>query len=135
MGKTATGTMKWEPWQPQPYAVQDSGPVLSRGTVVNHYTGDLVATGALECLVLTEADGTSPFQGLERVTGSLDGRQGSFVFRLDGVVRPGTAEATLTVVPGSGTGDLKGLRGEARYTSGNVGPDGHAEFTFEYELD
>ncbi|GAA2545631.1 MULTISPECIES: DUF3224 domain-containing protein [Streptomyces] len=134
MSRTATGVMKWEPWKPRPFAAQEEAMMLFHGQVVNHYSGDLTATSTQECLILGHRDGTSPFYGLERVVGELEGRTGSFVLEVKGVVRPGTAEATMTVVPGSGTAQLAGLEGEGTYKSDNVGPDGHSSFVLNYVL-
>lgn len=134
MSKTATGTMKWEPWKPQPFAEGDGAPMLFRGSVVNHYTGDLTGTSAQECLIHARADGSHPFYALERVTGEIEGRSGSFVLQVNGVVRPGVAEGELTVLEESGTGELAGIAGKGTYRSDNVGPDGHCTYTLEYQL-
>lgn len=132
---TRTTTLTWEPWQPVPFVEPNGGPMLMRGSVRNHYTGRLEAVGTLETLVTVHPDGRSPMIGLERVDGTLDGRRGTFVVRLDGVVENGTATATLTVVPGSGTGELAGISGSATYVCRDVGPDGRAEVTLDVRLD
>lgn len=135
MGTNVTGTMKWDPWAPQPFGLsEDGGPMLFRGTVTNHYTGELEGKGSQETLIITQPDGASEMVAVERLTGKLGGRTGGFVLRLAGTVRPGRAEATWTIVPGSGTGELAGVRGGGGYFCEDIGPNGHAEFTLDYEL-
>ena len=51
------------------------------------------------------------YSGLERITGSLDGKSGSFVVQMTGKFDGSVATGDWTIVPGSGTGELKGLRG------------------------
>ena len=60
------------------------------------------------------------FVGLERIVGRLGDRSGSFVLQHSGTFEGGTAKATWFVVPGSGTGDLRGLRGEGGFASGHA---------------
>jgi hypothetical protein len=56
-------------------------------------------------------DGSAKFVGLERVVGRLGDRWGSFVLEHSGTFEGGVAEASWSVVPGSGTGEPRGLRG------------------------
>ncbi len=56
-------------------------------------------------------DGSASFVGLERVKGDLTGKKGSFVLQHVGRFADGAAKGTVTVVPGSGTGELVGLSG------------------------
>jgi hypothetical protein len=65
-------------------------------------------------------DATAEFVGLERVVGRLCDRSGSFVLRHQGTFQGGTATTDWFVVPGSGTGELTGLRGEGRFSGGHA---------------
>ena len=67
----------------------------------------------------------------ERVTGTLGGRSGSFVLQGVGTWEEGVARTTWTVVPGSGTGQLTGLRGEG----GIEAAGGQAEITYRLDYD
>ena len=49
--------------------------------------------------------------GYERIVGALDGREGSFVVQVRGTHQEGKVDASLSVEPSSGTGDLRGIRG------------------------
>jgi len=69
---------------------------------------------------------------MERVVGRVGGRSGSFVLQHSGAFENGAAKGTLSVVPGSGTGDLRDLRGEGGY----VAQEGQSKtpFTLDYDL-
>lgn len=71
-------------------------------------------------------EGSAAYVGLERVTGSVHGRSGSFVLRHSAAMERGEGESSLDVVPDSGTGELRGLRGAARIS---VEPGGGHSFT------
>ena len=62
-------------------------------------------------------DDSASFTGLQRVVGRIGDRSGSFVLRTNGTFENGTAKESWSVVPGSGTGDLRGLRGEGALAS------------------
>jgi len=65
------------------------------------------------------------------VVGRLDGRTGSFVLQRSGVFEDGQAKESYTVVAGSATGELQGLRGEG---TSAVGHGLEHPFTLDYEL-
>jgi Protein of unknown function (DUF3224) len=129
----ANSKMTWDPWQPTPYG-PEGAPALLQGTVSNHYSGDIEAEGAQQCLIVLFPGGTSTFVSVERVTGSVGGRSGSFVLRLEGSTAAGAARADLSIVPDSGTGELTGLTGTGTYFCDNPGPHGHASVTLEYSF-
>ena len=96
------------------------------------YTGDLDATSTLAYLIAYKTD-AAPVIGMEQVTGSLDGHDGSFVFRHTGSQDAGSVTAHLDVVPGLGTGGLEGLRGEAELRIAGHSDDGY-ELVLSYDL-
>ncbi|MFL6658893.1 MAG: DUF3224 domain-containing protein [Massilia sp.] len=76
------------------------------------YTGDLVGTGKGEMLTaMTDTKGSAAYVAMERVSGRLDGRSGSFVIAHRGSMRGNTSELTVQIVPDSGTGELTGIAG------------------------
>ena len=85
----------------------------------------------LDYLMMYRADGTAAFVGLERVTGKLAGRTGTFVLRRTGVFERGQAMETYTVVEDSGTGGLRALRGGG---SSSVGHGMEHPCTLDYEF-
>jgi hypothetical protein len=68
-------------------------------------------------LQTTIGDDQASFVGLERVSRSIRGCSGTFVFHDTGTLNGKTVSATWFVVPGSGTGDLLGLGGEGGFTA------------------
>ena len=107
-------------------------PKLTRASVVKSYQGDITGEGKLEYLMMYRDDGSASFVGLERVVGSVGGRSGSFVLQHSGTFKAGVATVTLIVVPGSGTGDLQGLRGEGGFAVGHQGP---YSFALDYDFE
>jgi hypothetical protein len=108
------------------------GARLMRGRVTKSYRGDLEGNATAELLLAQTADGPGAYAAQERFTGALHGRRGSFVTQYGAVSGNGHgAETTWTVVPGSGTGELAGIRGHGNLV---VRPDGRREFCLDYDL-
>ncbi|HEV3497587.1 MAG TPA: DUF3224 domain-containing protein [Actinomycetes bacterium] len=119
---TATGTFTIRGWDEQPYAEAEGAPKLTHARVTTAYTGELDGQGTYALLmVYDQADAT--YTGYERFTGTLGGRSGSFVLRLEGGFSDGAARTTWTVVEGTGTGDLAGLRGKGGYVAKQGDPE------------
>ena len=78
-------------------------------------------------------EGTATFVGLERVVGSIDGKEGTFALQHVGTFDGKVAKAKLKVVPGSGTGQLSGLTGEGSFEAG-MGSDGERTITLDVEV-
>lgn len=106
---------------------------FTRADVGYTYTGDLAATSRLTYLIAYEPDG-APVVGLEQVTGTLDGHDGSFVFQHTGWQDAGSVRGRLEVVPGLGTGGLVGLRGEADLEIAGHSDEGY-ELVLRYDVD
>ena len=98
------------------------------------FHGDIEGEVALEYLMIYHDEGSASFVGLERVVGRVAGHRGSFVLQHSGTSAGGTMQATVSVVPGARTGDLRGLcglRGEGSF----VWPHGqHGSLTLDYDL-
>jgi len=129
--KTANARFVIKAWDEKPYGEGLGLPKLTRATVTKTFTGDLEGEGQVEYLMVYRGDGSATFVGLERVVGRLAGRTGSFVLQRTGVFEGGQAKEAYTVVPGSATGDLQGLRGDG---SSAVGHGAEHPFTLNYEL-
>lgn len=98
---------------PLPFEGQPEGSRLGRMSIDKTITGDLVATTRGQMLsAMTEVKGSAGYVALERVEGSLQGRQGSFVLQHTGSMHQGRPSLSVTVVPDSGTGELVGLAGQ-----------------------
>jgi hypothetical protein len=118
----AKATFALNAWDEKPYNEMSGLPKLTRVSVVKAYQGDIKGEGKLEYLMMYRDDGSASFIGLERVVGSIEGRSGSFVLQHSGNFKDGVAMVTLLVVPGSGTGDLRGLRGSGEFAVGHQQP-------------
>jgi Protein of unknown function (DUF3224) len=83
---------------------------LSPMSLDQSFHGALDATSKGEMLsIMTEVKGSGVYVAIERVTGTLGGRSGSFILHHRGIMTRGVPELSVTVVPDSGTGDLAGL--------------------------
>ncbi len=127
--KRATGAIQVTSYDDVAYGVAGAGPELHRLIITESFTGDIVGTGQVEFLQVRRGDGSASFVGVERVSGTIDGRTGTFVLQDQGTMVDGRVSGTWFVVPGSGTGDLAGLRGEGGFTA-NYGQD--AEISLDY---
>lgn len=119
----ATITVGVKSWDESPVA-GDAVPYLARLGYDTVYSGDLEGESTVALLAsYLEGDAAEPhtlvgpYRGYERVVGTLAGRSGTFVLAADGYHGGGAARTELTVVPGSGTGGLAGLRGRAEYAA------------------
>ena len=132
MTERAETTFEIRSWDETPFDEMDDGSKLSRATVVKAYRGALEGEGRVEQLGANLPDQTSVFTALERFRGRLGERSGSFVLRHEGTFAGGIAKATWTVVEGSGTGELQGLRGTIAFEAGHAPSyDVALEFSFE----
>jgi hypothetical protein len=90
----------------------EEGSSLGRLSIAKEFHGDLEATSRGEMLSAgTQVKGSAGYVAIERVTGALHGRRGSFVLQHTGTLDRGAPQLTITVVPDSGTDGLTGLSG------------------------
>jgi hypothetical protein len=113
-----------------PYDDQD-GVALSRAAIQKTFRGDIEGESTLEMLAAHGPGGPAGYVAIERVTGSVHGRAGSFVLLHAGTMTAEGPWAVWPIVPGSGTGALAGIRGEGRI---DMDADGAHTFTLDYEL-
>ena len=107
------------------------GVSLGRLSLEKRFEGDLQATSRGEMLTaMTAVQGSAGYVAIERVTGTLHGRQGSFVFQHTGTMTRGAQQLSIAVVPDSGTGELAGLEGTFRLQV----VAGRHLYEFEYRL-
>jgi Protein of unknown function (DUF3224) len=110
---------------------QQDGVALGRMSLDKVFEGDLAGTGKGEMLsALTPVKGSAGYVAIERVNGTVAGRKGSFVFQHTGTMDQGAQRLSITVVPGSGTGELGGLAGDFRLSI----IEGKHLYEFEYTL-
>jgi hypothetical protein len=132
MKKTASARFSIKGWDEKPYSEGKDLPKMTRASVDKTFTGDIDGEGHVEYVMMYRSDGTAAFVGLERITGRIAGRNGSFVLQRTGVFEDGQAKESYSVVTGSGTGELRSLRGEG---TSSVGHAADYPFALNYELD
>ena len=107
------------------------GPPLGRMSIDKQFRGDLDGTSVGEMLTAGSAiKGSAAYVAVERVTGTLNGKTGSFALHHTGSMSRGNGELSVIVAPDSGTGELTGLTGEMAI----IIADGKHSYEFEYQL-
>ena len=117
MQKTVEARLKIESWDEKPYRELGEGDKLTRADVLLSGPDDGLTSAIFEALMFYRADGTSTYVTLMHLTGTLDGRRGSFVLQGQGTYDGKTARGESYVVEGSGTGELAGLGGTCESVS------------------
>ena len=109
----ATGTFDVK-ITPQASDLAPEGPNLGRMSLDKQFQGDLVASAKGEMITAagTAVKESAAYSAVERITGTLHGKQGSFALQHTGIMNRGTPTLTVTVVPDSGTAALAGLTGK-----------------------
>lgn len=132
MKKSANARFAIKTWDEKPYGEGQDLPKLTRASVTKTFTGDIEGEGQVEYLMMYRSDGSATFLGLERVVGRIGDRAGTFVLERTGVFEGGQARESFSVIPGSGTGELRGLQGDG---TSAVGHGMEHPFMFNYELE
>jgi hypothetical protein len=116
-----------------PLAADDTlaGTNIGRYALDKQYHGDLEATAKGEMLGAgNPATGTAGYVALEQVTGTLQGRTGSFALQHFGTMEGGKFELKVTIAPGSGAGELAGISGTMTFANNG----GKHTYAFDYTL-
>jgi hypothetical protein len=129
----ATGTFKIDNWDENEILEAEGGSKITNAKVSRSFEGDLEGRGSIEWLMGYGEDGTATFVGLERVVGKIGNDTGTFVLQHVGTFDGQVSKAQLLVVPGSGTGDLAGLRGAGSFEAG-LGPEGERSITLDVDV-
>jgi Protein of unknown function (DUF3224) len=118
-------------YEPAAYEEPAEGPVLTRIRVEESFSGDISGDGTVEFLQAARADGSASFVGIERVSGTVGGRAGTFLLQDAGTVAGNVVRGDWFVIPGSGTGELAGLRGEGGFRANlGEGAQVHLDYWF-----
>jgi negative regulator of replication initiation len=111
---------------------QTASPALMEIRLSETFTGDIDGESPVRALQVLRDDHSASLVSVQRFRGKLSGRQGTFVLQGSEIVENGKIKATWFVVPGSGTGDLSGLRGEGGFEGDfGKGSDGTLDYWFE----
>ena len=115
-----------------PQAAEDGDAGLGRMTIDKQFHGDLEGTskGFMLSSAATVVKGSGGYVAMEKVTGTLKGRTGSFVLQHSGTMTRGTPLLSVTVVPDTGTGQLEGITGTVTIKI----DQGKHSYEFDYTL-
>ncbi|MBM4188579.1 MAG: DUF3224 domain-containing protein [Gemmatimonadetes bacterium] len=128
--RTASGSFAVSLGPMPPY--HGDNPLLGRMSIDKTFEGDLVGTSRGEMLsARTPTAGSAGYVAIEEVTGSLEGRAGSFVLQHSSTMDRGVPAQSITVVPDSGTGELVGIAGRMTIEI----KDRQHYYRFDYRLD
>jgi len=124
---TATGTFEVKL---KPEVDENVGdPTVGRMSIDKQFHGDLEGTSKGQMLAVQgDVKGSAGYVAMERVIGALAGHTGTFALQHTGTMNRGVPELSVTVVPDSGTGELKGLSGMLTIKIA----DGQHSYVFEY---
>ena len=113
------------------YAAPTEGASLGRMSIDKEFRGPLTATSQGEMLTgMTMVKGSAGYVAIEKVSGSIGGKAGTFVLQHFGIMAGTESRLILEVIPDSGTGELTGLSGKMEINN----DDGQHSYVFEYEL-
>ena len=111
MSPLATGSFEVQ-MKPLEQTEPAPGGSLGRLSLDKQFHGDLEATGQGQMLTaMSDVQGSAAYVAIERVTGTLHGRTGSFALHHRGIMTRGAQSLEISIVPDTGTGDLKGITG------------------------
>jgi hypothetical protein len=130
MASRANGTFEVK-LNAQPPVENVGDPSVGRLSIDKQFHGDLEAASKGEMLAAgTDVKGSAGYVAIERVTGTLQGRTGSFALLHRGIMTRGEPQLSVIVVPDSGSGQLIGLAGTIAI---NI-VEGKHFYDFEYTL-
>ncbi len=130
MTKHAKGTFEVK-LTPQPPQAGVGDPSVGRMSIEKRFAGDLEGESRGEMLAaMTPVEGSAGYVAVERVSGTLSGRRGTFALQHSGTMTRGTPQLSVTVVPDSGTDELAGISGRMSISV----EGGRHSYEFDYTL-
>ena len=116
---------------PQMPGDKSAGMAIGRMSIDKQFQGDLKGTSKGEMLaVRTDVKDSAGYVAMEQVNGTLNGHTGTFTLQHSGTMTRGAPQLSVTVIPDSGTGELKGLSGRMMI----VIADGKHSYEFDYAI-
>lgn len=127
----ATCTFTVQGWDEKPFSDVDGRLKMTHTNVAKAFQGDLQGQAILQYLMFYGPDEQTRVLGIERITGRLGGKSGTFVLEHVGGDNGSEARGTVTILPGSGTGELAGIRGSGEAVATRTGD---LTMSLDYEL-
>jgi len=127
MPTAGKGTFTIAAWEEKTWEGKDwkegSLPMLTHARIALVFAGDLEGTCESQALMAYTENQIATYVGMQRVTGTLGGRRGAFMMEWRGTYQDGLAKVQWSVVPGSGSDELRGLSGQGGYEAGQTTPE------------
>lgn len=131
MKNTAQGKFEVQA-TPQPSDELSQSVGVMRMRFEKRFEGPLQATSVVSMTGIFDQElDSGGYVAIERLTGSLDGKKGSFYLQHSSTMSRGTPAQHIVVIPDSGTEELKGLAGKMTI---DIHEDGAHFYTLEYEI-
>lgn len=115
MNDQVTSTVTVADWEEHVFDESDDGPRITRASFVKHYEGRLRGKGVVLQIATYTSAGHAVFSAMERFHGAIADKEGAFVLKHEGAFDAGTVSSTWTIVPGTGSGDLRDLSGSVDF--------------------
>jgi hypothetical protein len=134
MAKHAEGNFRDEAneWEEKTTAEFEGGLKITQTTSKQYLAGDMDAVGTVNYVTFYHADGTCTYVGITHLEATLDGKKGAFVVRSTGRWEVDTARESWAILPGTGTGELAGIKGEGGFAMKH-GASG--KWTLDYDFE
>ena len=114
--QTAKGTFEVT-ITPQPFQDGVGDPLVGRMAIAKVFSGEMFGTGSGQMLAYRSSmPGSAGYVAMEKVQGTLNGRQGSFIMQHNGIMNRGESQLSIKIVPDSGADELTGITGEMLLT-------------------
>ena len=126
----AEGTFSLDRFDAEDPFSDEDGVKMARVHISKTFTGDLAGTSEAD-LITVSAENPAAYVAIERFTGTVHGRKGSFILSHEAGGKDGTPWMTWKIVESSGTGELTGMRGAGEII---IGEDGGHSYVLDYEL-
>lgn len=127
---TLTSTYQNNTWEQNEYDAPTNGPKLSRVDVKRTFNGEMQGTGEAVLLMCQSTEGNAGYIANEKVICKIAGKSGSFVLQHGATMGSEAHEPFGYIVPGSGTGDFKGMSGSCVWKH----DDTQSSFELTYQL-
>jgi len=115
------GTFRVMSWEEKQYDAAPGQPKFTHARVTHELMGAIEGEASICYLMVYRPDETANFVGLATVTGTIDGRDGSFVMQDIGTFENGVAKGRWTILPGLGSGALYAIRGDGHFAASAAG--------------
>jgi len=132
MKKRATGRAEVKSFEVKPYNQQAGGPTLYNLELTESFHGDIEGENQGRSLRAVGIDGSGSYVGFGRVVGRVGNQSGSFLLQVQGTFTSNHVLGEWFIVPNSGTGELKGLRGEGSFST-HLGQPGEIWLDYWFE--